>query len=54
MITRRAMFKVFMGSFFIQSAWNFERLQGLGFASAISPALSEIFAGNEASRLSAL
>lgn len=54
MITKRAMFKVFMGSFFIQSAWNFERLQGLGFASAISPALSEIFAGNDAARVSAL
>ncbi len=54
MITRRAMFKVFMGSFFIQSAWNFERLQGLGFAAAISPALTEIYAGNDASRISAL
>jgi PTS system mannose-specific IID component len=48
------MLKVFMGSFFIQSAWNFERLQGLGFAAAISPALKEIFAGNDSSRVSAL
>ncbi|MBI3755697.1 MAG: PTS system mannose/fructose/sorbose family transporter subunit IID [Deltaproteobacteria bacterium] len=37
------MFKVFLNSFFIQSAWSFEKMQGLGFASAIAPAIKDIY-----------
>lgn len=47
MITRGSLLKVFMGSFFIQSSWNFDKLQGLGFAAAISPALRDIFDDGE-------
>lgn len=43
MISRLAMFKVFLNSFFIQSAWSFEKMQGLGFASAIAPAINDIY-----------
>ncbi len=43
MISRFAMFKVFLNSFFIQSAWSFEKMQGLGFASAIAPAIKDIY-----------
>lgn len=47
MVSRSTILRVFLGSFFIQSAWSFEKMQGLGFASAISPALREIFKGDE-------
>jgi mannose PTS system EIID component len=43
MINRFTMFKVFLNSFFIQSAWSFEKMQGLGFASAIAPAINDIY-----------
>lgn len=43
MVNRFAMFKVFLNSFFIQSAWSFEKMQGLGFAAAITPALQDIY-----------
>lgn len=48
MISRGALLKVFLGSFFIQSSWSFEKMQGLGFASAIAPALKEIFKDKKA------
>ncbi len=54
MITGRSMFKVFMGSFFVQSSWSFERMQGLGFAAAIYPALCEIYPEDGPSRAAAL
>lgn len=54
MISRQALFQVFLGSLFIQSAWSFEKMQGLGFASAISPALKELFRGDEKSLKEAL
>ncbi len=43
MITGRSIFKVFIGSFFIQSSWSFKKMQGLGFAAAINPALNDIY-----------
>lgn len=43
MIGRFTIFKVFLNSFFIQSAWSFEKMQGLGFASAIAPAIKDIY-----------
>lgn len=42
-IDRFTMFKVFLRSFFIQSAWSFEKMQGLGFAAAIAPAIKSIY-----------
>lgn len=48
MISRGALLKVFLGSFFIQSSWSFEKMQGLGFASAIAPALKELFKDKKA------
>lgn len=47
MVSRSTMLRVFLGSFFIQSAWSFEKMQGLGFAAAISPALREIYGDDE-------
>lgn len=43
MMSRTTMFKVFINSLFIQSAWSFEKMQGLGFASAIAPAIKDIY-----------
>lgn len=39
-----SLYKVFLRSFFIQSSWSFTKMQSLGFASAIAPALKEIYA----------
>ncbi|MEI7480824.1 MAG: PTS system mannose/fructose/sorbose family transporter subunit IID [Elusimicrobiota bacterium] len=39
---------VFFRSFMIQAGWNYERLQNLGFAFAITPALRRIYASSEA------
>ncbi len=39
---------------FLQSAWNFERLQNAGFLFSINNMLSKIYAGNEAGRLAAI
>lgn len=47
MISGPSLFKVFLGSFFIQSSWSFEKMQGLGFAAAISPALEELYKNDE-------
>ncbi len=43
MIRGATLFRVFMRSFFIQSSWGFGKMQGLGFASAVEPALKEMF-----------
>lgn len=53
-MTRASMTKVFLGSFFIQSSWSFEKMQSLGFAAAISPALDEVYAGDEGKKAEAL
>lgn len=50
MIKRKTMLKVLAGSFFIQAAWNFEKMQGLGFAAAISPAMDEVHGPEGAAR----
>ncbi|MCP3676687.1 MAG: PTS system mannose/fructose/sorbose family transporter subunit IID [Deltaproteobacteria bacterium] len=36
-------FKVFVRSFFIQSSWNYGEIQGLGFSTAIAPAIAAIY-----------
>ncbi|MBI5328629.1 MAG: PTS system mannose/fructose/sorbose family transporter subunit IID [Deltaproteobacteria bacterium] len=43
MIGRFTMFKVFLNSFFIQSAWSFEKMQGLGFAANLAPAIRDMY-----------
>jgi len=45
MIRRSSILKVFLGSFFLQASWSFEKMQGLGFAAAISPAIKDVFNG---------
>ncbi len=47
MISLSARLKVFLGSFFIQSSWSFNKMQGLGFLAAIAPALKELFENKE-------
>ncbi len=37
------LFKVWLRSFFIQSAWNFEKMQNIGFAFSILPAIKKIY-----------
>jgi len=37
-----AMFQTFVRSFFIQTLWNFERLQNVGFAFSIAPLLKNL------------
>lgn len=46
MVSRVSLLKAFFGSFFIQAAWSFEKMQTLGFAAAISPAIKDIFKGD--------
>ncbi len=54
MISGKSFIKVFLGSFFIQSSWSFEKMQGLGFAAAIAPALEEIYGTDEGLKKGAL
>lgn len=54
MITRGAMLKVFFNSFFIQSSWSFEKMQSLGFAAAISPAIGEVYMDSPEGKRAAL
>lgn len=53
MISLSTRLKVFLGSFFIQSSWSFNKMQGLGFVAALSPALRELYSDKE-ERLAAL
>ena len=46
--SRLPLVTVFFRSFMIQAGWNYERLQNLGFAFAITPALRRIYASKEA------
>lgn len=50
MIDRLTLIKIFFRNFFVQSAWNFEKMQNLGFAYCIIPALKKIY-GNESGEL---
>lgn len=52
-VDRYTLLKVFAGSLFVQSSWSFEKMQSLGFASAISPALRRIYSGDEAGLMEA-
>ncbi|MBI5236876.1 MAG: PTS system mannose/fructose/sorbose family transporter subunit IID [Deltaproteobacteria bacterium] len=54
MITRGALLKVFFNSFFIQSSWSFEKMQSLGFAAAISPAMGEVYRDSPEGKRAAL
>ena len=52
-ISKAARLKVFIGSLFLQSSWSYARMQGLGFAAAISPAIMDVFKDKQ-SRIAAL
>lgn len=54
MTGRLALIRVFIGSFFIQASWSFEKMQGLGFAAALAPAMDEIYRDDEGARRKAL
>jgi len=41
---------IFFRSFLIQAGWNFERMQNIGFAFAIYPALAAVYKGRELGR----
>jgi PTS system mannose-specific IID component len=43
-LTRRTLWKVFLRSLLFQATWNFERMQNLGFAFAMAPALEVLYA----------
>lgn len=53
MVSRYTLFKVFAGSLFVQSSWSFEKMQSLGFACAITPALKQIYSGDDAGLMAA-
>lgn len=42
--------RVFIRTFFLQSAWNFERMQSVGFAFAVEPALKQIYGRTDSLR----
>ena len=44
---RKTIFRMFLRSFFIQSLWNFERLQNIGFVFVLKPYLDKIYRGKE-------
>jgi PTS system mannose-specific IID component len=46
-ITRWTLLRVLWRSFFLQAAANYERMQNVGFAFCISPALTKIHSGEE-------
>ncbi|MFC1546775.1 PTS system mannose/fructose/sorbose family transporter subunit IID, partial [bacterium] len=47
MISKRLLFYLGIRSFFLQVLWNFERMQNVGFAYIIMPALREIYKSKE-------
>ena len=46
-LSRWTIFRVFLRSFLLQSAMNYERMQNLGFAYAMEPAINQLYS-NEA------
>ncbi|MEE2786784.1 MAG: PTS system mannose/fructose/sorbose family transporter subunit IID [Myxococcota bacterium] len=46
-ITSMILLKVFWRSFFLQAANNYERMQNLGFAYCMAPALQRLFGGDD-------
>ena len=42
-VTKRSLTRVFFRALFIQAAWNPRGMQNLGFASAIAPALADLY-----------
>lgn len=54
MIRATTLFKVFSRSFFLQASWSFEKMQGLGFASALEPAINDLYGDDEEKRKEAL
>ena len=50
---RSALLKTAFRSFFVQAGWNFERMQNIGFAWSLMPALRELYP-EKAQRLQAL
>lgn len=46
-LTKRDRFKVFWRSQFLQASWNFERMQNVGWAYAMIPALKKMYKSKE-------
>ncbi|GAB4332817.1 MAG: PTS mannose transporter subunit IID [Calditrichia bacterium] len=44
-ITRWDLFKVFLGSFFLQAVWNYRSLLSIGFSSCLLPIASKLYPG---------
>lgn len=42
-LSRQTLMRVFLRSLLLQAAWNFERMQNLGFAYALVPAVNELY-----------
>ena len=42
-LTRKDLWKVFRGQFFIRSALNFERMQNIGFTHAMGPIIEKYY-----------
>lgn len=46
-ITKADIFKVFMASWFMQSAWNYERMQAQGYLHGLAPVLPKLYPKKE-------
>lgn len=51
---RKALQQVFLRSFFVQAGWNFNRLQNLGFAWSMVPALDSLYSDPQKRRAAIL
>jgi len=48
MVGRGVIVRVFLRSFFIQTSWSYGEIQGLGFSTAMAPAIAAIYHDEEA------
>lgn len=53
-ITKKDLWKVYLSNFTLQASWSYERMQGLGFACAISPVLKKVYGDDREAMAEAL
>lgn len=53
-ITRKDLWKVYLANFTLMASWSYERMEGLGFACAISPILKKVHGDDQEALAAAL
>jgi PTS system, mannose/fructose/sorbose family, IID component len=53
-LTKKDLFWVFVRSNFLQGSWNFERMQALGFAFSMTPAIRRLYPAGSKERVQAM